>query len=114
MDCINSLPGPLIKWFMNAVKKEGLWRIADLHKDYGATARTIIGYTSKEQVFHFFEGELKGTIVEPKGDKGFGWDAIFQPDNYSVSMGELSLEEKNKISMRSIAFKKLREFLLVN
>jgi XTP/dITP diphosphohydrolase len=54
-------------------------------------------------------GEVKGRIIKSaRGDNGFGYDPLFVPDGYNVTMGELDLEEKNKISHRSAAFKKLR------
>ncbi|GAB6283029.1 MAG: hypothetical protein STSR0008_17830 [Ignavibacterium sp.] len=59
------------------------------------------------------EGELTGEIAdEPKGENGFGYDPIFIADNYNVTNGELSLEEKNKISHRAKAFLKLKQLLL--
>ena len=60
----------------------------------------------------FFEGELKGKITtEKRGRNGFGYDPIFVPDSYTKTLAELSLNEKNIISHRAIAFNKLREFL---
>lgn len=57
-------------------------------------------------------GEVKGRIVKNgRGTNGFGYDPLFVPDGYSQTMGELDLDEKNKISHRSIAFKRLRSIL---
>lgn len=59
-----------------------------------------------------FEGLVKGTILtEKRGEKGFGYDPIFMPDEYDISFAEMTLEEKNKISHRAIAVKKLAEYL---
>jgi XTP/dITP diphosphohydrolase len=58
-------------------------------------------------------GEVKGIIIkEPRGDNGFGYDPLFLPDGYSLTSGELSLEEKNKISHRAIAFKNLKKLIV--
>ena len=58
-------------------------------------------------------GEVKGKIIrKPKGDNGFGYDPLFLPEGYILTSGELSLEEKNKISHRAIAFKKLTELIV--
>ncbi len=57
-------------------------------------------------------GEVNGKIVKDgKGYNGFGYDPLFVPDGYNLTMGELELDEKNKISHRSIAFKRLRNIL---
>jgi len=52
-----------------------------------------------------FEGECKGEIaLKPSGTKGFGYDPLFIPEGYDVSMADLSLKEKNSISHRKKAF----------
>jgi XTP/dITP diphosphohydrolase len=56
------------------------------------------------------EDTAKGKIVKtPRGKNGFGYDPYFVPEGYDCTMGELSLEEKNKISHRAKAFNKLRD-----
>ena len=61
---------------------------------------------------HYFEGIVTGKILEsPVGENGFGYDPIFVPDGYNISFAQMSLEQKNQISHRAIAFKKLIEFL---
>ncbi|TCO10915.1 RdgB/HAM1 family non-canonical purine NTP pyrophosphatase [Natronoflexus pectinivorans] len=60
---------------------------------------------------HIFEGIVNGTILrEPKGNKGFGYDPIFQPDDKMISFAEMDAEEKNRISHRGKAIEKLIEF----
>jgi len=57
-------------------------------------------------------GECHGTISsEPAGTSGFGYDPVFIPDGYDKCMAELTSEEKNKISHRSIALQKFRTIL---
>lgn len=59
-----------------------------------------------------FNGICKGTILTKKqGKKGFGYDPIFQPEGFKQSFAEMSSEEKNTISHRGLAIKKLVEFL---
>lgn len=61
---------------------------------------------------HFFEGVVNGYILEnPIGDQGFGYDPIFVPEGYEQSFAQMSMEQKNQISHRAIAMRKLIAFL---
>jgi XTP/dITP diphosphohydrolase len=58
------------------------------------------------------EGEERGIItLNAKGNHGFGYDPLFIPENYSVTMAELDPKEKNKISHRAKAFNELNKKL---
>ena len=60
------------------------------------------------------EGEVKGVITEkPYGDSGFGYDPVFKPNGNKRTMAQMSIDEKNKISHRGIALRKLKD-LIVN
>ena len=64
------------------------------------------------EIIETFEGEVKGTItLAPRGNGGFGYDPVFQPDGYEQTFGELPQEVKNKISHRANAFKKAMDFV---
>ena len=83
------------------------------HDNRKAQFRTVIAliYDRNE---YFFEGIIKGKIIgEAKGNNGFGYDPIFQPENYFLSFAQIDKEEKNKISHRAKAFRKLINFLRV-
>jgi len=61
---------------------------------------------------HIFEGTIKGTIREDlSGLKGFGYDPIFQPDGYDITFAEMDMAQKNAISHRAQALKKMLDFL---
>jgi inosine triphosphate pyrophosphatase len=109
-DGMNGLPGPFIKWFLQALEFEGLAKLAAYYGG-AATAKTLIAYADETGTVEFFEGEVKGTIVPPRQLSGFGWDAIFVPEGYDKTFAELGLEEKNKISMRRKAAEKLKAYL---
>lgn len=53
---------------------------------------------------YYFEGEVLGTIrTERSGNKGFGYDPIFQPNGYDITFAEMTEQEKNAISHRARA-----------
>ena len=53
-------------------------------------------------------GELNGEIVdELRGSNGFGYDPVFKPVGFNMTLAEMSLEEKNSISHRAKAFNNL-------
>jgi XTP/dITP diphosphohydrolase len=61
---------------------------------------------------HLFEGVINGYIREsPIGDQGFGYDPIFVPEGYEQSFAQMDMAQKNEISHRAIAMRKLIAFL---
>ena len=95
--------------------KERIARLLDEMK--GQTNRRArfvcaIAIAINGEVIESFEGEIKGTIVDaPRGDSGFGYDPVFQPDGYDQTFGEMAPELKNRISHRANAFKLAMEFV---
>ncbi len=58
-------------------------------------------------------GDIKGRIIKkPKGSNGFGYDPFFLPNGCDLTTAELSLDEKNKISHRAIAFNHLKSLII--
>jgi XTP/dITP diphosphohydrolase len=76
-----------------------------------AQFRTVISWC-RENETHFFEGVVKGEIIsQRRGTQGFGYDSIFVPEGNNKAFAEMSTAEKNKLSHRAIAVKKLLDFL---
>jgi len=76
-----------------------------------ARFRTVISLLSNGKEY-FFEGVVNGTIREiPTGTEGFGYDPVFEPEGYAQTFAEMSMEQKNQISHRAIAMRKLIAFL---
>lgn len=76
-----------------------------------ARFRTVISLIEKGEE-HQFEGIVNGQIIkEKKGEAGFGYDPIFQPDGYTETFAELGNDIKNKISHRARAVAALCEYL---
>ncbi len=79
--------------------------------DKTAYFKTVIAYKTAD-VERLFTGICKGQIIEkPKGEKGFGYDPIFVPENYTETFAELPPEAKNKISHRGLALKLFTTYL---
>ena len=76
------------------------------------TCAMVIAYPDGTEVSA--EGYMYGTITKERhGNGGFGYDPIFMPEGYTVTVGEITDEEKNKISHRSRALSLLLEKLNV-
>ena len=76
-----------------------------------ARFRTVVALVLDGEL-HLFNGVLEGRIAkERSGNEGFGYDPVFIPYNYSKTLAEISLEEKNAISHRGKAMRALAEFL---
>ena len=76
-----------------------------------AQFKTVIALILKGKEY-FFEGLVNGVILKEKtGKDGFGYDPIFKPIGYKESFAEISIAQKNEISHRGLAVKKLITFL---
>lgn len=74
--------------------------------------RTVVCYYYAKDKFELFDGVCAGKItLTERGDKGFGYDAVFLPDGFENTFAELNREEKNRISHRAKAFEKLKAYL---
>jgi XTP/dITP diphosphohydrolase len=80
-------------------------------EDRKARFRTVIAliYDNSE---YLFEGKVEGAIIQKRrGTGGFGYDPVFMAEGYDLTFAEIPLSEKNKISHRARAMKKLLAFL---
>ncbi|MFR9504075.1 MAG: RdgB/HAM1 family non-canonical purine NTP pyrophosphatase [Rikenellaceae bacterium] len=72
-----------------------------------ARFRTVIALLQGAEE-HLFEGIVEGHItLHHSGDKGFGYDPIFSPEGSELTFAQMGAEEKNAISHRGRAVKKL-------
>ncbi len=75
------MPGPYVKWFIKAVGSNGLYKMVEHSEDKTAFAICTIGLMNKHlKEPKIFVGQVRGRIVKPRGDNGFGWDPIFEPE----------------------------------
>ena len=76
-----------------------------------ARFKTVISWVENGRTENF-EGLVYGTIIDsPRGSNGFGYDPVFVPDGFDKTFAEMELTQKNLISHRAIAVKKLINFL---
>ncbi|MCL2037423.1 RdgB/HAM1 family non-canonical purine NTP pyrophosphatase [Candidatus Saccharibacteria bacterium] len=104
------LPGALIRWFIDNVGNAGIVGMLG-DNDRAAFAATALGYCD-ENGSRVFNGMVDGTIPEkPRGENGFGFDAIFIPKGSEKTFAEMTSDEKDSFSSRAIAAAKMRELL---
>ena len=79
--------------------------------DRRAQFRTVISLILDGQEY-MFEGRVEGRITESEsGAEGFGYDPLFVPEGSEATFAEMSADEKNAVSHRGRAVRKLAEFL---
>ena len=82
------------------------------HTDRSARFKTVIALELNGVVYEF-EGIVNGTILsEKRGENGFGYDPIFEPENCGKSFAEMNMDEKNRYSHRARATVKMIDFLI--
>ncbi|KAM6264034.1 inosine triphosphate pyrophosphatase isoform 1-T1 [Spheniscus humboldti] len=113
-NALGGLPGPYIKWFLEKLKPEGLYKLLAGFEDKSAYALCTFAFSTgnPEEPVKLFKGQTHGLIVEPRGPRDFGWDPCFQPDGYNQTYAELPKAVKNSISHRYRALSELSAFFL--
>lgn len=80
--------------------------------DRRARFRTVIALLLDGKEYRF-EGIVEGRIIDHEiGHEGFGYDPLFVPDGFDKTFAEMTADEKNAVSHRGRAVRKLTEFLL--
>lgn len=110
-DELGNFPGPYVRWLLEAAGGRGLAAIAYALNNRAARAQCCVGYWDGQEV-HVFLGETAGEIlVQPRGERHFGWDAWFQPAGSPKTFGEMSDDEKDAVSHRGRAYRALSAHL---
>lgn len=106
------LPGVYIKYFLDKIKPEGLYKMASAFDDHCGYAQSIYGLQNNiNEPPKIFIGKTDGEIVQPRGNNSFGWDSCFQPKGYTKTYAEMEEKEKNLISHRSKSTKLMIDWL---
>ncbi len=116
VEALNGEPGVISARYAGSDKnpeentKKLLEKMAEINNRH-ARFRTVISLVIKGNEI-LFEGIVNGVILlEKRGFQGFGYDPVFRPEGSEYSFAEMSMEEKNKISHRGRAVRKLVEYL---
>jgi len=116
VEALNNAPGVFSARYAGNQKNsfENIRKLLDSLKgikNRKARFRTVITLIINSKITSF-EGVVNGVIIhQQKGKGGFGYDSIFQPEGFSNTFAEMSLEEKNLTSHRARAIHKLTEYL---
>ncbi|MHA1707534.1 MAG: RdgB/HAM1 family non-canonical purine NTP pyrophosphatase [Candidatus Heimdallarchaeaceae archaeon] len=103
---LNGFPGPYSSYVFNTIGNKGIIDLMKTKTDKTAYFESVIAYYDGRTI-KTFEGKTEGEIIlQKKGDKGFGFDPIFQPKGKKTTFAEMSLKSKNLYSHRQ---KSLRE-----
>ena len=105
---LKGFPGPYSSFVFKTIGNEGILKLMKDVEDRKAYFLAVVAFFDGEKVITF-EGRVDGRIAEEmRGDKGFGFDPIFEYDGKTFAeMGE----EKNEVSHRRRALEKLFEYL---
>ncbi len=108
----DGFPGVYSAYAFKTIGCKGILKLLDREPERSAHFECVIGCSIQDVGRIFVKGSCPGWIdYTERGKVGFGFDPIFVPDGSSKSFGEMSMEEKNKISHRGIATKQLCEQL---
>lgn len=108
---LGALPGPLIKWFLEELKTDGLCRLLEGRSNRAAIAGSAIAFYDGKRL-EIFSKEVSGTIAHyPRGSRGWGWDQIFIPHWSKKTDAEMNEAEYREFYKAIKPFDELRSFL---
>jgi XTP/dITP diphosphohydrolase len=86
-----------------------LWQVSDMAEEHRRASFTCVAALAlPDGTERFVTGVWPGMLLrEPRGEGGFGYDPVFQPDGHAGSAAELTGDEKNRLSHRARAFDQL-------
>ncbi len=111
IEALNGFPGVYSAYVFNTIGNDGILSLMRNAENRRAYFKTVIGIRF-QGVNYKLVGICHGSIAEePRGTNGFGYDPIFIPEGYEKTFAEMSTEEKNRISHRGKATRKLEAFV---
>jgi XTP/dITP diphosphohydrolase len=108
---LHGFPGPYSSYVNETIGYAGLQRLVD-GKDRTAYFKTVISLSINRGIIQF-GGILKGKIsAEARGVTAFGFDPVFIPEGEDLTLAEMDIDDKNRLSHRGKAVSILIEYLL--
>lgn len=120
VDTLDGCPGPLSARFAGTVASDEE-NIEKLLKELNSVPRAQrtarfrcwMALADIKGMVLLSQGVCEGRIaMQPKGSYGFGYDPIFIPQGYNLTFAEIPTDEKNRISHRGKALRKMRGLLI--
>lgn len=109
---LGGFPGVYSAYVYKNLGCPGVLKLLKGEKDRRAEFQCVMGYCEPGREPVLFKGVCKGTLAHKmRGDKGFGYDPIFVPTGKRKTFAQMEMEEKNKLSHRGKALRKVKKFL---
>ena len=110
IDALNGFPGPYAAYVLNSIGNSGILKLMEGVTDRNARFVTAIAFADTRGI-HVFKGMIDGRIASaPRGTGGFGYDPIFETGE--MTLAEIPLEEKSRISHRARALAAFHDWFL--
>jgi XTP/dITP diphosphohydrolase len=110
VEALQGFPGVYSAYVQRTIGNAGILRLMEGEEMRNASFRSVVAYVEQGMEPVMFTGEVQGQIgFEERGRKGFGYDPIFYVGD--VSLGEMEIEEKNRISHRAASMRALKRWL---
>ena len=111
IDSLDGFPGPYAAYVFQKLGNKGILTLVKDKKDRSAHFETAVAYADSAGI-RIFRGMIFGTLVDPRGREGFGYDPIFEYEGRTLA--EIPIDEKSRISHRARALDNLRKWLVAN
>ena len=118
IDALSGFPGPYAAYVYHTINNSGVLKLMENTVDRHARFQSVIAYCDQQSPCQpeCFVGEVKGEITKverkERGQSGFGFDPIFQPEGSAKTFAEMAIEEKNGYSHRAMAIRKFVEWYM--
>lgn len=103
LEKLGGLPGPFVKFFIKKLGDDVLFQLAGSEDESALVSCSIAYYDGQDLLT--VRGDVKGTVVASRGENGFGFDKTFVPEGQNLTYAEMSGEQKDSVSHRSVAIK---------